>query len=322
MSKLSIIVPVYYNADTLLDCYKDIYESVVPNIDKYELVFIDDGSGDNSWEVCKQIASKDNNVRLIKLSRNFGSHAACYSGLAMSTGDCAVIKSADCQEPPSLIVDMYNEWKRGNRVVLGARAAREEGPLFSVFSNLYYRLIRRFISKKMPKMGFDCFLLDRRAIEALKLLDERYSAIALQVLWIGFTTSTVYYTRLARKKGKSKWTLSKKVGMVVDSLVGFSPMPVRFVECMGILFAVIAIIWGCWLFVARLLGYVNIQGWTAMMITMLFSSGMIMLSLGILGEYIWRTFDVSQNRPVYIVEEEHDFTGNLENNNKESAGYQ
>ena len=304
MGKLSIIIPVYYNSDTLLECYEDVKRSVLRKINSYEIILVDDGSGDESWKVCKDIASIDKNVRLIKLSRNFGSHAACYAGLAVCTGDCAVIKAADLQEPSTLILEMYESWKQGNRVVLATRTQREDGFSQKVFASIYYGLVRKLISRNMPKKGFDCYLLDRRVIEALKLLDERHSAITMQILWTGFTTSTVSYTRLVRSKGKSRWTLSKKVKLVLDSVVGFSPIPVRIVEGFGLLFACIAVIWGFILIAIRLFGTVDVQGWTTLMIVVLFSSGMIMISLGILGEYIWRTFDVAQNRPVFIVEEE------------------
>ena len=306
MGKLSIIIPVYYSADTLIDCYEDLKQNVLEIIKNYEIIFVDDGSGDNSWDICKEIASKDTNVRLIKLSRNFGSHAACYAGLAVCIGDCATIKAADCQEPSSLILDMYESWKQGNKVVLALREDRKDSFSQKSFANMYYGLVRRFVSKKMPKNGFDCYLIDRKVIEALKLLDERNSAITMQILWVGFKTSTVFYTRLARQKGKSRWTLSKKIKLVLDSFVTFSPAPIRFVEWLGVLFATVSLLWGILLIVLRLLGLNEVTGWTTLMLVSLFSSGMIMLSLGILGEYIWRTLDVSQNRPVYFVEEEMD----------------
>lgn len=304
MSRLSIIIPVFFSSDTLLDCYMDVRKTVTPIISDYELVIVDDGSDDNTWDICKDIASKDANVHLIKLSRNFGSHAACYAGLSVCTGDCAAIKAADNQEPSSLILDMYHSWEQGNRVVIASREDRDESGLQKAFANLYYRIVRRFVNKEMPKTGFDCYLLDRRAIEALKLLDERHSAITLQILWTGFKTSTVSYTRLARQVGRSRWTLSKKVKLVLDSIISFSPAPVRFLEWTGILFALGATIWGFSIAVARIFGFISVEGWTMLMVTILLSSGLIMLSLGILGEYIWRIFDVAQNRPVYIVEEE------------------
>jgi dolichol-phosphate mannosyltransferase len=305
MSKLSIIIPVYYSADTLIDCYEDLKENVLTKINDYELILVDDGSGDNSWEICKEIAAKDRNVRLIKLSRNFGSHAASYAGLVICTGKCATVKAADCQEPSSLIMDMYKSWEEGNKVVLAARESRDESFSQKLFANAYYGLVRRFVSKKMPKAGFDCYLIDRRVIEALKLLDERNSAITLQILWAGFKTAIVSYPRLARQKGKSRWTLSKKIKLFLDSFVTFSSAPVRFVEWLGVLFAAGAFIWGILLILFKITGHIPVTGWTTLMVIVLFSSGIIMFSLGILGEYIWRTLDVAQNRPVYFVEEEN-----------------
>ena len=304
MNKLSVIIPVYYSSDTLLDCYEDLKKNALGKIESYELILVDDGSGDNSWEICKKIARMDKNVRIIKLSRNFGSHAACYAGLSACTGNCATIKSADCQEPSSLIIKMYESWKQGNRVVLATREGRNEGFSHKTFANIYYGLVRKFVSKKMPKKGFDCYLIDRKVIEALKLLDERNSAITLQILWSGFRTSVVPYTRLARQKGKSRWTLSKKIKLVLDSFVTFSAVPIRFVEWFGVIFAVGSVIWGTLLVIWKLLGYIEITGWTTLMVFSLFSSGMIMFSLGILGEYIWRTLDVAQNRPVFFIEDE------------------
>ena len=306
MNKLSIIISVYYSADTLRDCYEDLKENALKKLNDYELIFVDDGSGDNSWEICKEIAADDKNVRLIKLSRNFGSHAAGYAGLSICTGNCATFKAADCQEPSSLILDMYESWKQGNNVVLAAREDRKDSFSQKVFANIYYGLVRRFVSKKMPKAGFDCCLIDRKVIEALKLLDERHSAVTLQILWSGFKTSTVPYTRLARQKGKSRWTLSKKIKLATDSFISFSSAPVRFVQWLGILFAIAAIVWGVLLIISRISGAINVSGWTTLMVVVLFSSGLIMLSLGILGEYIWRTLDVAQNRPVYFIEEEID----------------
>lgn len=304
MGKLSIIIPVYYSADTLEDCYEDLAKCVLPEIGSYEIIFVDDGSGDNSWEICKSLAGKDRNIRLVKLSRNFGSHAACYAGLSICVGDCATIKAADCQEPASLILDMHRSWKKGNKVVLAVREGREDSFSQKAFANLYYGLVRRFVSEKMPKAGFDCYLLDRKAIEALKLLDERNSAITLQILWTGFKIGMVSYTRLARQKGVSRWTLHKKIKLVLDSFVTFSNAPVRFVELLGVLFAVGAAIWGSVLIFLRITGIIPEAGYTPLMVTILFSSGIIMLSLGILGEYIWRILDVAQNRPVYFIEEE------------------
>jgi len=304
MSKLSIIIPVYYSQDTIMDCYNDLKENVLTKLGSYEIVLIDDGSGDNSYEICCDIAEMDSNVKVIKLSRNFGSHAACFAGIAACTGDCCAIKAADLQEPSTLLLDMYKSWEQGNRVVLAIREDREESFSQKLFANFYYSLVRKFVSSKMPKGGFDCYLIDRRVIEALKLLDERNSAITLQILWSGFKTAEISYKRLARQKGESKWTLAKKIKLVLDSLINFSPMLIRFIEIIGAIFAFGAAVWGMVLIALNLAGLIDVQGWTTLIVIVLFSSGLIMFTLGVLGEYVWRILDVSQNRPVYFIEEE------------------
>lgn len=149
---------------------------------------VDDGSGDDSWEVMKSIAGKDKNVVLVKLSRNFGSHAAVLAGFSVCTGDCATVKSADLQEPSEIIMQMFQSWKNGNKVVLAVRSDREEGAIQKTLSNMYYDLVRKLAIKSMPKGGFDCYLIDRKVIEVLKLMDEKNSAITLQILWAGFRT--------------------------------------------------------------------------------------------------------------------------------------
>ncbi|HVI40439.1 MAG TPA: glycosyltransferase family 2 protein, partial [Anaerovoracaceae bacterium] len=243
MSKLSIIIPVYYNADTLPSLYQDLHENVLVQLEDYEIVMVDDGSGDASWEKMEGIASIDKNVKLIKLSRNFGSHAAILAGLVACTGDCATVKAADLQEPSDLILQMYNSWGKDNKVVLAVRSDREDGISQKLFANLYYWLIRKFAIKSMPKDGFDCYLIDRKVIEVLKLLDERNSALTLQILWSGFKADTIFYVRKKRETGHSKWTFAKKIKLVVDSLVSFSFVPIRFMSVIGALFFIGSIIW-------------------------------------------------------------------------------
>ena len=227
MSKLSIIVPVYWNSDTLMLLYEDMKEKILHKLEDYEIVFVDDGSGDNSWEIMNQIRDMDDKVRLVKLSRNFGEHSAILAGLSVCTGDCAVTKQADLQEDSELILQLYEKWKEGNKVVLAVRADRDEGAIQKFFANLYYTITRKLIMKNMPKGGFDCYLLDRQVIEVLLMLDEKNSALTLQVLWVGFKTEKVYFHRKAREIGESRWTLSKKIKLVVDSMMSFSYFPVR-----------------------------------------------------------------------------------------------
>ncbi len=303
MSKLSIVVPVYYNEMNIADLYADLKEKVLYKLESYEIVMVDDGSGDSSWAEMNKIAAIDSNVRLLKLSKNFGSHAAILAGLNYCTGDCAMIKAADLQEPSSLILEMYESWKKGNKVVLAAREDREESKSQKGFANTYYWLVRKFVSSEMPKSGFDCYLIDRKVIDVLTALDESNSALTLQVLWAGFKKDVIYYKRLKREKGKSRWTLSKKVKLVVDSIVTFSYTPLRIVSAVGALGFFAAVIWGIFVLLFRIFGDIPVQGYTTLMIFQLLSSGLILLVLGVLGEYIWRGVDAARHRPVFIVDD-------------------
>ena len=302
MSRISIIIPVYYNADTLMLLYEDMKAKILDKLGDYEIVMVDDGSGDDSWEVMNQIRDMDENVKLVKLSRNFGEHAAILAGLANCSGDCAVTKQADLQEDSELIVRLYDKWKEGNKVVLAVREERDEPAIKKFFANMYYSIVRKVIDNKMPKGGFDCYLLDRQAIEVLLRLDERNSSLSLQVLWIGFKSDNVYFHRKDREVGESRWTLSKKIKLVVDSMMSFSYFPIRFMSGVGVFMAILAFLWIIEVVIEYIVIGTPIQGWPSLMCLVLFSTGMILLMLGALGEYLWRTLDATRNRPVYIVD--------------------
>jgi polyisoprenyl-phosphate glycosyltransferase len=303
MSKLSIIIPVYYNEMNLHDLYQDLFEKVLNHVEDYELVFVDDGSQDSSYEIIQELTKKDNRIVSLKLSRNFGSHAAILAGLNHCTGDCAVMKTADLQEPSAMILDMFEKWKLGNNVVLAIRADRKESALQSFFSNLYYRIMRRYVLKNMPLGGFDCFLIDRKVIEVLRLMDEKNTSLMGQILWAGFKTDSIYYTRLKREKGKSRWTMKKKIKLVIDSVLSFTYLPVRFMTVIGLIFFVGSVIWAAVIIYQRIFGGIALEGWTTLMAFNLFASGLNLLTLGILGEYMWRNFDATRPRPTYIIEE-------------------
>lgn len=303
MSKLSIVVPVYYNEDTLQMLYEDMKRKILGQIGDYEIVFVDDGSGDASWEIMNRIRETDSRVQCIKLSRNFGEHAAILAGLSQCSGDCAVTKQADLQEDSRIILEMYDSWKKGNKVVLAVRAERDENPVKKFFANMYYAIVRKFIDKNMPQGGCDCYLLDRQVIRVLELLDEKNSSLTLQVLWVGFRTDKIYFHRKDREVGKSRWTLSKKIKLVVDSMMSFSYFPIRLMTTTGVLFAVFAVILGTGVIVERFTIGTPIAGWASLMCVVLFSSGLILLMMGMLGEYIWRTLDASRNRPPFIIDE-------------------
>lgn len=304
--KISIVIPVYYNQDNLKPLYKDIQEKLYSHIEyEWEIVMVNDGSQDNSYAIMQELAATDSRVRIFSLSRNFGSHAAILCGLSQCTGDCAVVKAADLQEPTELVLEMAASWKKGNNVVLAVREGREESKQQTLFANLYYWMVRKTALPSMPKGGFDAWLLDRKVIGVLEALDEKNSALTGQILWCGFKTDQIYYTRLAREIGTSKWTLKKKIHLVTDTLFSFSTLPIKLVTVIGTLSFTGSLIWAVLEFIFKLLGMIEVSGWTTLFIFNLFSFGVTMMTLGILGEYLWRTFDSSRNRPPYIIEDDN-----------------
>ena len=306
MAKLSIIIPVYFNEGNLPLLYEDIRKKIIePALFDYEIVMVDDGSGDNSWTEMEKIAAADENVKIFHLSRNFGSHAAILCGLEHCTGDCAVVKAADLQEPTELILDMFESWQQGNNVVLAVRQDREESGSQKFFANFYYRLVRTFALKQMPENGFDIYLVDRKVISVLSLMDEKNSALTGQILWSGFKTAEVPYVRQERKIGKSRWTLQKKIRLVMDTLYSFSTVPITVVTMVGALAFFISLIWAIVVLINKIAGNIPVSGFTTMFIFQLFSFGITMTTLGVIGGYLWRTFDASRNRPIYIVEQDN-----------------
>ena len=259
--KVSIVIPVYYNEENLRPLYEDIKRKVIDKVDyDYEIVMVNDGSKDNSYGVMQELAKGDKNIKIISLARNFGSHAAILCGLAKCTGDCAVVKAADLQEPTELVLEMVERWKAGYNVVLAVREGREESREQTMFANLYYDITRKAALPNMPKGGFDVYLLDRKVIQVLMALDERNSALTGQILWSGFKTDKVYYTRLAREIGKSRWTLRKKVRLVADTLFSFSTLPITVVTIVGTVSFIGSLLWAVLEVVFKLMGMISVNG--------------------------------------------------------------
>ncbi len=307
MKKISIIVPVYYNQDNLLPLYADLKEKVFDKLKEntnteYELIMVDDGSKDNSYKVMQDLAKIDSNIKIIHLSRNYGEHAAILAGLSQCTGDCAVRKAADLQEPSEMILDMMEKYDEGYKVVLATRADREEPIVQKAFSNLYAFLMRKLALHNMPKGGFDSFLIDRQVIDFLVKMQESNTSLMSQILWAGFETATVPYIRKKREIGKSRWTLSKKIKLVYDSLISFSYFPIKMITNVGFFSFFISVMLLLIIIYKKFVGKIDVEGYTSLIMVMLMAFGIIMLSIGILGEYLWRTYDAARKRPPYIIE--------------------
>ena len=306
MDKISIIVPIYYNELNIPHLYEEMQAKILSRTDfEAEIVCVDDGSKDGSYKALLELREKDERFKIVKLSRNFGSHTAILAGFAHATGDCMTMVAADLQEPLEIIIEMYEKWKQGKKVVIAVRKDREDGFFQKLFSNTYYSLMQKYALKDMPKGGFDCFFIDKKVRDVLVTMSEKNSSIVGQVLWTGFEMDKIYYVRKKREIGKSKWTFSKKIKLFIDSFMAFSYVPIRFISTLGIFISIIGFISAIFLIANKLIYDVPVQGWTTMMITVLILSGIQMLTLGVIGEYLWRNFDETRGRPTYIVEETH-----------------
>ncbi|MEL7605886.1 MAG: glycosyltransferase family 2 protein [Sedimentibacter saalensis] len=304
MIKLSIVIPVYFNEDNIPYLYEKLKQTIFNNTSiDYELIFVDDGSKDNSYNELKKLREKNDKIKLIKLSRNFGSHTAILAGLSNASGDCATVISADLQDPPTIILDMLEQYGKGNKVVLAVREDRKESFSQKFFSNTYYKMMKKFALSNMPEGGFDCFLIDKMVIEVITSMKEKNSSLMGQILWCGFKTEKIYYVRQEREIGKSRWTLAKKVKLFVDSFMAFSYTPIKAMSSLGFIVSSIGFLYGIYIFINKIFNGIPIEGWTSLMIVILLLSGIQMILLGVIGEYLWRSFDESRKRPTFIIED-------------------
>jgi glycosyltransferase involved in cell wall biosynthesis len=300
--KLSFVIPVYRNEGSIVETYEKTVALMAQLPSDYEFVFINDGSDDNSIEELLVLHNKDACVKVISFSRNFGQVSALIAGLKEVTGDATIIMSADLQEPIELIDEMIKKWKSGNEIVIGYRIDREDGFIANKTSIIFYRLMK-YVNSKMPKGGFDFMLIDKKALYSLNQIDERNRFFQGDVLWLGFNTVFIPYTRLKRRVGKSQWTLSKKMKYFIDGLLNTSYAPIRIMSFLGIIFSFFGFIYAVVIAYNRIINNTPFNGWAPIMIIILIIGGLIMLMLGIIGEYVWRTYDETRKRPLYIIKD-------------------
>lgn len=305
-NKISFIIPVYRNEGSIMPTYDKVsalFKNGVLDFE-YELCFIDDGSDDKSLEELKQLRAKDTQVKIISFSRNFGQVPAIIAGLKVVSGNAVIIMSADLQEPVELISNMIEQWKLGNEIVICNRMAREDGFLSDTSSKFFYKLIK-IVNPRMPQGGFDFMLLDAKAVVELNKIDERNRFFQGDILWLGFNVKIMQYKRLKRTIGRSQWTLSKKIKYFIDGLLNTSYMPIRFMSLAGMMLSIIGFLYAVVIVYNRFIHNIPFKGWAPIMILILIIGGMIMLMLGIIGEYIWRIYDETRNRPQYIIKENY-----------------
>jgi dolichol-phosphate mannosyltransferase len=268
-----------------------------------EFIFVDDHSNDRTPDILAGMAAADTRVKVLRFSKNFGSHKAFSAGLECSTGDAAVVLAADLQDPPETIPLLVDKWRAGARVVWAVRGSREGETFVTKFlSRLYYKLMRRFAEVRPPPAGADFLLVDRSVVEQLRAAPEKHTSLISLIQWMGFEQDQIVYDKSARFSGRSKWTLRKKIKLAVDTFVSFSYAPVRLASLCGVLFAFSGFLYAAAIALRAIFLGREVQGWSSLMCVLLIVSGVQLLILGILGEYLWRTFDESRGRPRFIVE--------------------
>lgn len=301
--RVSVVVPVYFNAESLPRLALRLREIAAAADFRLEAVFVDDGSGDESWERILSITAEWPEARGVRLTRNFGSQMAILAGLQESTGDAAAVLSADLQEPPELLPRLVAAWRGGATAALAVRSARPEAWPTRMAASLYYRTLRRLAFETMPHGGFDCFLIGRPAIDFVVENREIHTSLPGLILWAGFPVALVSYERAPRLEGRTRWTLAKKVKYFVDSVISFSYAPLRWMSVTGGLLALSAFGYAGLLVLLKFFRGQPIEGWTSLMVALAFFSGVQLVSLGILGEYLWRTLDAARARKGFLVRE-------------------
>ena len=307
MRKLSLVIAAYNEELNLPVLYERIVAVDWPRQGlEIEIVFVDDHSRDGTALVLRKLAARDPRVKWLRFSRNFGSHKAFTAGLEAATGDAAVILAADLQDPPECVPNLIEKWSAGARVVWAVRGAREGESWFNkLTARLYYLLMRRYAIADLPETGADFLLMDRVVIESLRSAPERNTSLLALIQWMGFEQAQIVYTKEARQAGVSKWTLSKRIKLAVDSFVSFSYMPIRLASFLGFASAAMGFLYALFLAVRRIMYEAPIEGWTSLICVVLIMSGLQLIMLGVLGEYLWRTFDESRRRPRFLIEESH-----------------
>lgn len=306
MPKLSIIIPCYYNEQNIPVTARELLENEArfPAGVEFEYVMVDDGSRDNTFgELRKFHERHPEKVKLVRLAGNVGSYNAILAGMSYATGDCCTVIAADLQDPPELMVRMYEHWTRGYKLIMANRQDREESFVPKLFSRLYHLLMRRLAIRSIPPGGFDYVLFDRQLKDEVVRMREKNTNTLYLLPWLGFEHVSVPYVRRRRQIGRSRWTLSKKVKLFVDSFVAFSFFPIRAITVTGLFLGAASFLYALFILFAKLGGWITITGWAALMVVVLLVSAFQMVSLGIIGEYVWRTLDASRNRPIYVVDE-------------------
>ena len=307
MKKLSVILLSYFSQKNIISVYNNIVEVLDKNDIPFELIIMDDGSGDNSFQIAKELEKKDNRVSAYQLSRNYTSDYSVFAGFSVAKGDCAVAISDDGQPSINEIIPIYQEWLKGAKIVFLKRRERDDPPVSKFFAKTFYSIMDKISDVKFPPAGIESVLVDR---EVLEIINSRIhpinTAVFPEVLRLGFNPVYFSYHRPVSTVEKSRWTFKKKMRLAKNIFFSSSSFPIRFISFLGVFFSLISFMLIVFYTYINVFGNKNFwgyipPGWTSTVLFVSFFSGLILFALGIISEYIWRIYEEVKNRPGYII---------------------
>ncbi|HJU38505.1 MAG TPA: glycosyltransferase family 2 protein [Tahibacter sp.] len=306
MTSLSVVVPAYNEGEGLREFQRRV-AAVFDTLDlDCSVLYVDDGSRDDTWQVMESLRAADPRVATLKLSRNFGKELALTAGLDHVDADAVVVIDADLQDPPELIPQFVEKWREGFDVVYGTRASRAGETAFKKFTSAgFYRVMERMTDLPIPRDTGDFRLMSRRAIAALGQLRERQRFMKGLFTWVGFPQASIVYDRDPRFAGDSKWNYWRLWNFALEGITSFSSFPLRVATYVGVFAAAIAFVFGLWVFAKALLFGDPVRGYPSLMVVVLFLGGVQLMALGVIGEYLGRTYVESKQRPLYLIDRHH-----------------
>lgn len=301
--QISIITPVYSCGVNLEELYERLEKTLSSITEDFEIIMINDASPDDAWKAIKLLAKKDNRVKGIKFSKNFGQHRAITAGLDYVTGDWVVVMDCDLQDQPEEIIKLYHKAKEGYDVVFGKRYQRKDSYIKQMGSRIFYNIYNYFTENKVDSSISNFSIISSKVVEKLKTLREQNRSYPLFVSWVGFNRTDINIEHAERQEGRSSYTLQKLIDLAIDSIVSQSNKPLKLSIKFGFLLSIISLLYAGWLVFRFFIFSVPVEGWTSVMVSIYFIGGLIFANMGVLGLYIGKVFDETKNRPLYLVEE-------------------
>lgn len=303
MELISIVIPCYNEELVIEETYRRISSIFTSLIINYEIIFINDGSNDNTMEIIVNLAKRDRNVKIISLSRNFGHQIAITAGMDYAVGDAVVVIDADLQDPVEVIFQMVEKWREGYEIVYGKRIERKGETFFKKISaKFFYKLLSNLTDNNIPTDVGDFRLIDRKVLDELKRMPERSRYVRGLIAWLGFKSSFVEYVREPRYAGETKYPLIKMIKLALDAIISFSYKPLRIASICGWISSLTGFLYLIYVIYSAIFTSNTVWGWASTMAVLLFFNGIMLIVLGIIGEYIARIYEEVKGRPMYIVD--------------------